>query len=297
MILEESPGKAKKTHEPERRSYTGAFVAVFMLLAFLLVSNIYTLGKLDASRQSLARLQNDLYKRITTIQRMDEQLASRFSLVEDRHAEQIEALRRELDGAARELGSSTGHVLNRARTMLVHLQTDQQKQVYDLKQELAQKADSEDVGLLSRDVSAAKADVGTAQRTVGVLARDLATARTELGDLVATDRSDLEGLRRSSDRDYYEFALLKNQRQTVGGIGLVLKRTDLRLHRFSLNLIVNDQEIRNENQNLGQPIVFYVGDLKAPCQVVIVEVGSNTVKGYISAPKALAQADASNTGA
>ena len=166
----------------------------------------------------------------------------------------------------------------------------------DLKKQIAQKADSEAVVLLNHDVSEAKANASTTQRTVTVLAKDLAVARSELGDLVATDRDDLGGLHQLADRNHYEFELTKDRKQIVDGIGLILKRTDLKQHRFNLDLIVNDQQIRNQNQNLGQPIIFYVGDMKRPCELVIMEVGADTVKGYISAPKMPVQTNASNAG-
>ena len=191
MSFEEAPRGTENRHHPERRSYTGAFVAVFMLLALLFVSNLYTLSNLNSARLSLTGLQHDLYKRIATIQSMDDRLAAQFSLVEDRHSEQMNALNKELDRAARQLGASSGQVLDRARGMVVHLQTEQQRQVDDLKKQIAQKADSEAVVLLNHDVSEAKANASTTQRTVPVLAKDLAVARSELGDLVATDRDDL----------------------------------------------------------------------------------------------------------
>jgi len=296
MSFEEAPRGTENRHQPERRSYTGAFVAVFMLLALLFVSNLYTLSNLNSARLSLTGLQHDLYKRIATIQSMDDRLAAQFSLVEDRHSEQMNALNKELDQAARQLGASSGQVLDRARGMVVHLQTEQQRQVDDLKKQIDQKADSEAVVLLNHDVSEAKANASTTQRTVTVLAKDLAVARSELGDLVATDRDDLGGLHQLADRNHYEFALTKDRKQIVDGIGLILKRTDLKQHRFNLDLIVNDQQIRNQNQNLGQPIIFYVGDMKRPCELVIMEVGADTVKGYISAPKMPVQTNASNAG-
>jgi hypothetical protein len=296
MSIEEAPRGTESGHHPERRSYTGAFVAVFMLLALLFVSNLYTLSNLNSARQSLNSLQHDLYKRIAIVQSMDDRLAAKFSVVEDRHSEQMDALNKELDRAARQLGASSGQVLDRARGMVVHLQTEQQRQVDDLKKQIAQKADSEAVVLLNRNVSEAKADANTTQRTVTVLAKDLAVARSQLGDLVAADHDDLGGLHQLADRNRYEFALTKDRKQMVDGIGLILKRTDLKQHRFSLNLIVNDQEIRNQNQNLGQPIIFYVGNAKGPCELVVREVGTDTVKGYISAPKIPTQTNASNAG-
>ena len=68
MSFEEAPRGTENRHHPERRSYTGAFVAVFMLLALLFVSNLYTLSNLNSARLSLTGLQHDLYKRIATIQ-------------------------------------------------------------------------------------------------------------------------------------------------------------------------------------------------------------------------------------
>jgi hypothetical protein len=294
MSLKETPERSESRHHPERRSYTGAFVAVFMLLGLLFVSNLYTLSNLNSARQSLTSVQHDLYKRIATLQSMDERLSAKFSMVEDHHAEQMDALKKELDGAARQVKTSSGEVLNRARGMVARVQTEHQREVSDLKKQIAQKADNEAVVLLGRDVSETKADASATQRTVSVLAKDLAVARSELGDLVASDHDDLGGLHQLSDRNSYQFALTKDRKQIVDGIGLILKRTDLKQHRFSLDLIVNDQQIRNQNHNLGQPIIFYLGDTKRPCELVIMEVGADTVKGYISAPRTPTQTNASN---
>jgi hypothetical protein len=294
MWLEDTSKRTDNRHHPERRSYTGAFVAVFMLLALLFVSNLYTLSNLNSARQSLASLQGDLYKRIATLQTMDERLSAKFSGVEDHHAEQMDALKTELDRAARQAKTSGSEVLDRARGMVAHVQAEHQHEVSELKKQIAQKADNEAVVLLNRDVSKTKEDASATQRTVSVLAKDLAVARSELGDLVAADHDDIGGLHQLADRNQYQFALTKDRKRMVDGVGLILKRTDLKQHRFSLDLVVNDQQIRNQNHNLGQPIIFYLGDMKRPCELVIMEVGADTAKGYISAPRTVTETNASN---
>src|SRR5262249_8121251 len=194
---------------------TGAFVAVFMLLGLLFVSNLYTLSNLNSARQSLTSLQRDLYKRITTLQSMDERLSAKFSMVEDHHAERMDALKRELDAAAGKVKSTQVELLDRARSMVQHLQSEHQREVSDLKKQIGQKANNEAVVLLSRDVSEAKADASQTQRTASVLAKDLAVARSEVGDVIGSNHDDLDGLHRLSDRDTYQFALTKDPKEVV----------------------------------------------------------------------------------
>jgi len=120
-------------------------------------------------------------------------------------------------------------------------------------------------------------------------------ARSELGTLIATNSSEIRALRELGDRDYYEFTLGKNQVSRVSGIILVLRKTNVRERSFTLNLISNDQEIRTKDRNINEPIYFYVNGLKSPYELVINEVGYNTVKGYISTPKGALAEESSST--
>jgi len=295
MISDQAIHDAPPNVYPRPRNYTGAFVAVAMFLAFLFVADLYTLNKLNASRRSQENLRSALGQEIKELKNRNEQLTAKFSLLEDSHARQIGALRKELDAAAERLGSSTGQVLDRARVMVADLQRDQQRQADNLVQQLSQKADANDLGELSENVSAAEAELGTTKRTVDVLAKDLGMARSELGTLIATNSSEIRALRELGDRDYYEFTLGKNQVSRVSGIILVLRKTNVRERSFTLNLISNDQEIRTKNRNINEPIYFYVNGLKSPYELVINEVGYNTVKGYISTPKGAIAEESSST--
>jgi hypothetical protein len=279
------------------RNYTGAFVAISMFLAFLFVANLYTLSKLNTARQSQESLRSALSKEIKELQSKDEQLAVKFSLFEETHRRQIDALRGELDTAAARLGSSTGQVLDRARVMVAALGRDQERQAEDLKEQLSQKASADELGALSENVSAAQAELGTTKKTVDVLAKDLGMARSQLGTLIATNSGEISALRELGERDYFEFTLAKNQISHISGLVLVLRKTNLRNHRFNLDLVVNDQEIRTRNRNVNEPIYFYVNGLKTPYELVINEVEYNRAKGYISTPKgALAAEDGSTPG-
>jgi|SRR5438094_1054569 len=289
MIFDEKRQDTAVTTYPQVRSYKGAFVAISMFLAFLFVADLYTLNRLNAARHSQESLRSALAKEIRELKNRDEQLSSKFSLVEVNHAREIDALRRELDVAAERLGSSTGQVLDRARAMVAALQKNQQREGEDVKDELSRKADADDVGMLSENVSEAEGELGTTKKTVDVLTKDLGMARSELGTLLSSSRSEIQTLRQLADRDVHEFTLMKNRQNRVAGVALILKSTNVRAQSFTLNLIANDREIQNKNRNVDEPIWFYPGGSKVPYELVINEVDHNMVKGYVSTPKAAIQ--------
>jgi chromosome segregation ATPase len=285
-----------QVHHPHCRNYTGAFVTISMLIAFLFVANLYTLSKLNTARQYENSLRSALSREIKQIKSENDDLAIKYSILEKTQRRQIGHLRSELDGAAKRLGSSTGQVLNRARSMVVSLQKEQDQQADALKEELSQKADAGDVAALTDSVSSAESDLGTTQRTMNVLAKDLGMTRSELGLIAANNHNQIQSLRQACEREYHEFTLVKNRAYHLGAIGLILKKTNTRAQSFSLNLLANDQEIRNKDRNIFEPIFFYVGGLRAPYELVITGVNSNKITGYIGVPKGAAVAENTRPG-
>src|SRR5947207_15590036 len=140
MISDQAIHDAPPNVYPRPRNYTGAFVAVAMFLAFLFVADLYTLNKLNASRRSQENLRSALGQEIKELKNRNEQLTAKFSLLEDSHARQIGAQRKELDAAAERLGSSTGQVLHPARGTVARRPRGRQSQPDNLEQQLAQKA-------------------------------------------------------------------------------------------------------------------------------------------------------------
>jgi len=268
------------------RKYSSGSAAVLMILAILAIGEIYSIARISTVRQALENQQVLMRKELDT------QFSSKLAVLEDSNAKQLNALRTELDQAAGRMGS-TGQELNRARAMVAGLQKRQQQQADELKKEIAKKADDEKFGALSQDVSTTQTDLASTKQNVDQLSQGLGMARSELGTLIARNHDDIESLRKLGERDYFEFTLTKNERQNVAGLGLTLKKTNVKHSRFDLNLLADDLQVEKKGRTVDEPIFFYLAGSKKSYELVINKVESDRVTGYISTPKGATQEMAS----
>jgi hypothetical protein len=281
MAIDEVPDQGHKTERIEVKQSSGPWVLAFVVLGLLVIGEIYTLARLG----TLSSVQAQQASLKSQMQQSNDQLATKLANYQDASAQELDALRSELDATAKHVGSSGGRNLARARAMVAKLESETQQQNAELKQELAQKADSAQVASMSQDVAATKSDLGDTKKTVSTLQSDLGMARSDMGTLIARNHDDIETLRKLGQRNYYEFTLNKNQQQTVAGVGLVLKKTNVKHHRFNVNLLANDMEIQKNNRTIDEPIFFVPNNGRAFDEMVIDKVAENTVTGYISTPK------------
>jgi hypothetical protein len=216
--------------------------------------------------------------------------------MERQNAQQLDAVRTELDDASKRVGNQGGE-LRRARTMVTQLQSLQQSQTEQIKQELDQKADQKQVGALSQDVSSTKTDLSATQKNVSTLAADLGMARSDMGTLIARNHDDIEYLRKMGDRDYFEFTLTRNQSAKVAGVGLTLKKTNPKRYRYSLATLVDDMDVERKDCTANSPIFFYVNGSKKPYELVVNRIEPTQVKGYLSTPKGVTEVASRSEGA
>lgn len=263
--------------EPAQKRRSG-YAVIFVALAALAIGEIYGLTRISAMRDSLENQQAAMRKEI------EGQFTGKLARLESSNAQQLSALRADLDQTAEHMGS-TGKELNHARAMVTRLQKQQQQEADELKAEIAKKADDEKVGALSQDVSNAKTDLAGTKQSVDQLSKDLGMAKSEFGTLIARNHDDIEALRKLGDRDYFEFTLAKNQKQNLGGVGLTLKKTNVKHSRFDLNLFADDLQIEKKSRTVNEPIFFYVTGSKKPYELVVNKVESDRVTGYLSTPK------------
>lgn len=265
------------------RQSSGPWVIVFVVLGLLVLGEIYTLSKVG----SISSVQAQEASLRTQIQQSNDQLTSKLSSLEDANAQQLDALRSELDTTSKKVGKSDGKDLARARVLVAKLQRETQAENDALKQEIAKNNDQvgQQMAAVSQDVASTKTDLGSTKQTVSTLQNDLGMARSEMGTLIARNHDDVETLRKLGQRNYYEFTLTKNQEQTVASIGLVLKKTNVKHHRFNLNLLTNDMAIPKDNRTIDEPIFFAAGSSKEFDELVVDKVAQNTITGYISTPK------------
>ena len=279
MAIDEMSNE-KRTNPGERSTPTGMIV-VFVVLALLAVGEFYTLSRVNSVSGTVAieaaKTRTDLNAKV------DDQVAA----LERSNAQVLEGIKAEIDTSTKRVGM-TQSALRRANASvkkLSQLQAEQRQEAEQLKGEIAQKADAQQVGALTQDVSLTKEDLGTTKTKVDTLSKDLGMARSELGTLIARNHNDIETLRKLGERDYFEFTATKNKEEKVAGVGLILKKADIKRHRFNMALLADDMVIRKDNRTVDEPVSFSVGGSKRFYELVINKVDKDKVSGYISTPK------------
>ncbi len=260
------------------------FIVIFLLLAVLAGGEFYAVNKMNSTRSELEAQQSQLRKELTA--EIQAQVSARLTTMEQQTAQQLEAVKTELDESAKRLGSQGGE-LKRARKLVTEVQDQQRKQTEDIQKELSEKADTQQVGALTQDISSTKTDLDTTKKSVSSLAADLGMARSELGNLIARNHDDIEYLRKMGERDYFEFTLNKGHPTRVANVGLNLKKTNPKRNRFNIAMTVDDTEIERKDRTINEPVIFYVNGSKKPLELVVNKVDANQVKGYISTPKGI----------
>jgi len=176
----------------------------------------------------------------------------------------------------------TADQLAAARTQVKQTRADYTKKLTDVETTLATKASTDDVKTLGTDVSGVKTDLDTTNGTIQQL-------RGEHGELIARNHEELEQLRRSSERDFYEFTLTsKGQKQRVGSMQVELRGVNAKKHQFSVALYVDDIRVEKKDKSINEPIYFYANGSHQPLEMVVNQVNDKKIAGYLSVPKAAA---------
>jgi len=281
MAIDEIP-RQEPASAPESSTHTGKFIAVFVVLAMLALGQIYTISKIGNVRESLEMEQAAFQKNVTA--QLDQQVATRVEATDDSTAQEIEALRKDLEVTKKRSGAASSE-LRKARAVVTQLQVEQRQASEMLQAELAKKADQEQVGTLGQTVSATRTDLDSTRQLLDSTRADLGMARSELGTLIARNSDEIQTLRKLGERDYYEFTAEKGKLARVANMGLILKKVNTKRHRFNINLQADDMEVEKKDRTVNEPIFFYLKGQKKFYELVVNKVDSKTVTGYISTPK------------
>lgn len=277
------------TNYPEAPNHTSIFLVAFLIMAALAVGEIYSIKQIDAVRDSVTASQAKQRAEL------EDQMASKVAAVENSSAQALEAMKTDLDKTADRMGT-TGKQLAHARALVTRLQKAQEDQANELKQEISTKADQQQVGALSEDVSATKTDLEQTKKAVNDTKSDLGMARSEFGTLIARNHDNVVQLRKMGERDYYEFTLPRNKQEKVAGVGLILKKANVKHHRFNVNVLADDMVIEKNNRTIDEPIFFSVKDSHSFFELVVNSVSQNQIKGYISTPKGATETASASQG-
>jgi hypothetical protein len=65
----------------------------------------------------------------------------------------------------------------------------------------------------------------------------------------------------------------------------VLHGVDPKRYKFDMTVIADDKSIDKKDRNVDEPMQFYVRGVRAPYELVVMEVTKTGVNGYLSTPK------------
>jgi methyl-accepting chemotaxis protein len=143
---------------------------------------------------------------------------------------------------------------------------------------------STEVGGVKDTLDAVRADAKQGTEELQGTRADL----SELKNGVATNSDQIRALRESGDKAIYEFTLTRmGGTQRVSDIQLRLIRTDEKHNTFTVEVGADDKLVEKRDKTINEPVQFFVMSKPSqPYELVVNEVGKNSVKGYIAAPKA-----------
>jgi hypothetical protein len=261
----------------------------------LLGANIYLYKQLDKVRSDFGEFRSSVETEIASLKE-----SSTVSTQTARRS--LTSLKDELETARRQAAMAAGQskidAQKYAEELSKRLALEQQRverEAKQMKTELTEavsnveKAATTKIGEVSTEVGHVKTEVASAKSELEKTASELRRVRGDLdgtSSLVATNGKELAALKALGERNIFEFNITKSkQPRKIGDVAVVLKKTDAKKNKFTIELIADDKRIEKKDKNLNEPVQFYVSKAGQPYEIVVNEVKKDQIIGYISAPK------------
>ena len=288
-----SPTSSYLDQPPDRSGLKTALVAGALIA--LVAANIYLYLQLDHVRTDMAKTRETVMTELTNLR----DASSVTTASQMRH---LETLKEELETArnqARTLSSEAKAEASAHAEQLAHqIEAEQAKVQQQISSEISgvkQSSDQNAANLnakltdVSTDVGGVKTQLGSTQAE---LQKTIATLKSVQGDLgvqsglVATNAGELQALKRLGERNYFEFKLAKTkQPQRVGDITLLLKKTDPKKNKYTVDVMADDKLTTKQDRTINEPVQFYTSKAKQPYELVVNQVQKDQIVGYLATPK------------
>src|ERR1700736_2555484 len=287
--MSSTPNSAEEVHVTDAgalpRWVILLFAVAFVLVGYLLYASY---SENQARQRGLADANKKTLALVAEIEKTNSHVAD---------------LKGQLDVTSQKLGL-TQDELARARGLAQSIKKEQQKNEERLRQEIGQvEADtSTKFGQVATEISGTKTEVAATKADLEATKGKLQSTIGDLGvqsGLIARNHGEVEELKRLGERNIYEFSLNKAKApQHVGPIQVLLRKTDTKHYRYTLNVVADDKSIEKRDKTVGEPVQFYVGGpggARAPFEIIVFELAKDQVKGYLSTPKSAGAAAPSNS--
>jgi chromosome segregation ATPase len=261
----------------------------------MLAGNIYLFTQIQDLKKEAVTSRDEIQSEIDKVV----EASSAVSAASRKHAEQ---LREELDATRRQALDAAQSAAQRAKQEAISNSNENAKKLEAQQQQIQTKLSS-DIGdvkqqattantkieSVSTDVNSVKADAANTKSELDKTREELKSVRGDLtgtNSLVATNGKELAALRRLGERNYTEFKLIKTKEpQRVGDISLLLKKTDPKKNKFTIEVRADDKSTEKRDRSVNEPVQFYVAKAAQPYEIVVNNVGKDQISGYLSTPK------------
>lgn len=274
--MSSSPNTPEEVHVAEQAALPRwvilLFVVAFVFVGYLLYANI-------AARQTFQ-------KNIEQADRKTQAIAAELDKTNSRIAD----LKGQLEVTSQKLGLTEDEVA-RARGRSESIKKQQQDSDKELREQIGQVATDTTTkfGQVATEISGTKTDLAGTKADLEATKTQMQSMKGDLGvqsGLIARNHDEVDELKRLGERDIFEFSLGKTKGpQHVGPIQVLLRKTDPKRFKYTINLVADDKSIEKKDKTAEEPVQFYVRGARAPYEIVVFDVTKDEVKGYLSTPK------------
>jgi len=263
------------------KSHTGVVPVLFLGVAIAIGGNVYESMCRDNLARDLARVQVTTQQQVAKLND-----TTKGALLESQ--QRFDALESQLAGATDLNLRQVRSELKKTNTQIVDGVEQKRQQLMSQLTDLRVDT-SEKLGRITGDLENTGADV---KRVEGDLENTTTDVKRVTGELnavsgtVATNSKELAALKELGERNYFEFALSKtNGPQKIGDIRLVLKKTDPKHNRYTVEVLADDKKLEKKDKTTNEPVQLYLAGSSQAYEIVVNQVKRNEVVGYISTPK------------
>ena len=270
------------TSELEDKPMLRVLAAINLVLVLALGYGLYSMKGTLADRiatveSTTQQAQSKMDKKMTDLFSDVELINKRVGVTTTElvHArDTAQALKRQQEQAAKELAAKANSsdvegLRQEATTKMAELQQDSNAKI----------------GTVSGEVTGIKQELVATREDFG---RQLLDAKNVLSEGIAKNSSELSQLRKKGERDYFEFDVRKNSKQPfqrVADIQLAVLKTDVKAHKYSVAIQVDDNRLEKKDRTANEPVQFLVGRDELRYEVVVNSIDKDRIRGYVSAPK------------
>ena len=277
--------------QPPQSSGVKTAVVAGALVA-LVAANVYLYIQVDNLRTEQKKQNEALMTEITNLRETS-------TVTNESQKRRVENLKEELAQARTQAsqlaGQAKADAVKRAEALSARLAEEQARQAKQTQAEIGEV--KEQANTANTKIEAVNTDVGNVKTEVAANKTVLDTTINDLkkvtGDLgvtsgyVATNGKELAELKRRGERNYFDINLGKTkQPQRIGDISLMLRKTDLKRNKYTIEVLADDKTIEKKDKTANEPVQFYVSKGgHTPYEIVINQVKKDQIIGYLATPK------------